>query len=673
MSTRLQQVLRVGQERASAMGASAPERQPVSTAVNGEDSDEDSDEDSGEDSDEKWPPLPDWAWNLAPLDKELGKYYKERCEKEVKRLVQLLRETRETRDQAALMAEAAERSANTLEQKLKRQVESSKESDTELRKSTRMRVAEKERLIKEKETQQRQLQAALENAQKEAEEREKAWATKFAKLMKTVEDAQTAAAKGAEAASLARDKMEQEQKQVHAMVEALAVEAKKRLDSEEEVNEGILKLADCKEDLARFMQKTAILEGLVKNLKGMLADKDAQTEGTAILKQLVQKQKEVIAGMGTQVEILQKRAQMENTEADEEEHDQNPPDLEPVTPPGSPPGSPPADPNVETKPENPAQSDTYDAPFSEDSVRKIAIQEIETKLDAITKDWPRRGARTDKELQVQQNNYAEMYQFLMDDLKALNDTRNYALGVLTARVGYAYLKHLTPLAFRATKFLDEEMAKRVRIALFGMRYKSAWAECFSAFANVAKKNAHMFVTWYFDINTYVKNKRPGFKAFAKTGKLRQPLHELLDMTRKLSTEKKIQYFASKEYDNTNHQENVYKLCEALPLFVKMVEWVQDSFDVFKKVNDSAQRSNFDPAMLETCLKLDKSIHDLIDSVIDVQTIMADPTLQPGEQILEFFVYLDADDWVPFLKNAFLNDVSYNFDEEAYWSRKSGSL
>jgi L-rhamnose isomerase len=111
------------------------------------------------------------------------------------------------------------------------------------------------------------------------------------------------------------------------------------------------------------------------------------------------------------------------------------------------------------------------------------------------------------------------------------------------------------------------------------------------------------------------------------------------------------------------------MCEALPLFVNMLEWVQDSQDVFKKVNDSAQRSNFDPAMLETCLKLDKSIHDLIHSVIDVQTLMADPTLQPGEQILEFFMYLDAGDWVPFLKNAFLNDVRYNFDEEAYWSRK----
>jgi hypothetical protein len=74
-------------------------------------------------------------------------------------------------------------------------------------------------------------------------------------------------------------------------------------------------------------------------------------------------------------------------------------------------------------------------------------------------------------------------------------------------------------------------------------------------------------------------------------------------------------------------------------------------------------------MLEMCLKLNKSIHDLMDSVIDVQTIMKDPALPANAQILECFVYLDAGDWVPILKDAFLDDVSYNFDEEAYWSRK----
>ena len=668
MSTRLQEVLRVGQARASATGASLPKRQPVSTAVNGEDSDED------------WPPLPDWAWNLAPLDQELGEYYMERCEKEVKRLMKLLRETRETRDQAALMAEAAERSANTLEQKLKRQVESSKESDTALRESTRMRLKEKEELIKEKEKQLRQLQAALEKAQKEAEEREKAWATKFAELGKRVEDAQTAAAKGAEAASSARNKMELEQKQVHAMIEALAVEAQKRADSEEEVAENMKKfansqeeLADCKEALVRCLKRSEILEKLVQNQKETLADKDAQTAGAAILEQLVQKQKEVIADMGARMEILEKRAQMENTEADEEEHDEDLPELEPATPPESPPGSPPADPNVETKPENPAQSDTYDAPFSEESVRKVAIEQIEKKLDAITKNWPPRGKRTDKELRVQLTNYAAMHKFLMDDLKALNDTRNYALSVLTARIGHAYLKHITPLAFQASKFWEKEMAKRVRVAFFGMRYKPDWAETFSAFANIAKKKAPEFATGFFVIEEYVSKKKPGFKAFAKTGNLSQPLKDMLDMVRKLSTEKPIQYFASNKYDKTNHQENVYKMCEALPLFVKMLAWLQDAKLVFRKVNDSNQQPNIQPDMYETFLKLDKSLNALAHSVVAVQTIMTDPDLPANEQIVECFAYLEADDWVPIMKNRFFEGVRYNFDAVDYWSRKSGPL
>lgn len=640
MSTRLQEVLRVGQARASAMGAWSPKRQPVSTAVNGEDSDED------------WPPLPDWAFNLAPLDEELAKYYKELCGKEVKRLVQLLRETKEARDQAALMGQRVQQYANTLEQRLKKQAE----SNTGLRESTRERLKEREEMIKEKEKQLRQLQAALEKAQKEAEEREKAWETKFAELGKRVEDAQTAAAKGAEAASSARDKMEMEKKQVRAMSEALAVEAQKRADSEEEVAENMKKfadsqeaLADSQEALARCLKRSAILEKLVKNQKEMLADKDA-----------LQK-------------ITELQTQIKDKKADEDEDDENLPELEPVTPPGSPPGSPPADPKVETKPENPAQSDTYDAPFSEESVRKVAIEQTELKLDAITKNWPPRGPRTDKERRVQQKNYAEMYKFLMDDLKALNDTRNYALGVLTARVGHAYLKHLTPLAFQASKFWEKEMAERVRVAFFGMRYQPTWAETFSAFANIAKKNAPLFATWYFNIETYVKKKRPGFKAFVKTNNLQKPLHELLDMTRRLSTDKKIQYFASKEYDNTNHQENVYRMCEALPVFVNMLVWVQDTQDVAKLVFDSAQRSSFDPDMRETFNKLVKSIQDLGNSVVAVQTIIRDPDLQPGEQIEECFAYLEADDWVPIMKNAFFEGVRYNFDEEAYWSRKSGPL
>jgi len=620
MSTRLQQVLRVGQARASATGTWLPKRQPVSTAVNGEDSDED--------ADEKWPPLPDWASNL---------------EKEVKRLVR-------ERDQAALMGERVQRYANTLEQRLKKHAE----SDTELRKSWKERLeTQKEKLIKEKQTQLRQLKAELEKAQKEAEERENAWATKFAELGKRVEDAQVAAAKGAEAASLARDKMELEKKQVHAMVEALAVEVRKRAESEEEVAENMKKFADSQEELAdsqealaRCLKRSAILEKLVKNQKEMLADKDA-----------LQK-------------ITELQTQIKDNKADEDEHDENLPELEPVTPPGSPPGSPPADPKVETKPENPAQSDTYDASFSEESVRKVAIEQIETKLDAITEDWPRRRVRTDKERRVQQKNYAKMYEFLMNDIKALNDTRNYALGVLTARIGHAYLKHITPLAFQASKFWEEEMAKRVRVAFFGMRYQPTWADTFSAFANIANKNAHLFATWYFNIETYIKKKRPGFKAFTKTEK---PLHELLDMTRKLSTDKKIQYFASKEYDHTNHKENVYRMCEALPLFVNMLAWFRDTQDVAKLVFDSVQRSSFDPDMREMFNKLVKSIQDFAASIVAVQTIIRDPNLQPGEQIEECFAYLNAEDWVPIMKNTFFEGVRYNFDEEAYWSRKSGSL
>ena len=115
------------------------------------------------------------------------------------------------------------------------------------------------------------------------------------------------------------------------------------------------------------------------------------------------------------------------------------------------------------------------------------------------------------------------------------------------------------------------------------------------------------------------------------------------------------------------------MCEALPLFVNMLAWFRDTQDVAKLVFDSVQRSSFDPDMREMFNKLVKSIQDFAASIVAVQTIIRDPNLQPGEQIEECFAYLNAEDWVPIMKNTFFEGVRYNFDEEAYWSRKSGSL
>ena len=556
------------------------ERQPVPTAADDEDDMKD------------WPPLPDWAWNLAPLGEELGEYYKRRCEDELKRLVKLKEEAEEERDQAAILAMATHKQT----QRLERQLQAEVQSNTKALQMARERVVEKDALIEEKKAKMRMLRDKWKQAQKDYDECDR-----------ILKERDEAVGKLMEQATIARDNLVLNNQQLLEMAASLR---------------DVSALRDkCNEELAKCKERNAYLEELVK------------------------KQADLMQRMGKE-------------EEGKDEDEKNLPALEPHTPPGSPLPEPK---EAATKAEQ--LQDAHVLFNKSDSIRQRAIKETEAKLDDVTRDWQPPWAPTDKETQLRY--YKMLVDFLKEDLEALNDSRNHALAVVLLRVAHEYLKYLTPLAFDSSKFWTEEMAKLARTALFGLQYVPQWAENFRGFANVGQEVANQLEYVLKILQKYVSKKKPGYKAFLKVGKLQRNLQGLLDKMQGMLADKKIQYFTSRAYNKNDHRTNTYKLCDALPLFVELVDVWNAAKAMCREVVNAPNLS--DPSIHETLTKVQKNLNSLGVVIVAISDAMRDDDRSPREQTIELFH--EILNWVGMIEDTLLDGVPYEFDGSAYWSRK----